>query len=314
MRILMTNHSLQYTGGTEKWTYALARELDGMGHDIDVFTFMRGVTSEHLEPFARVLTELDTTARYDLILANHNTCQALVAALPGFKVFTCHGPSHHLERPGPGADAYVAVSAEVRAAYASLVGDMAVITNGVDLGEFRPAPRPARTPRVLSMCKMRTARNMVADVCRDMGFDFEGVAYAQAPVWDIARLMRAADIVVGCGRSAIEGLACGCDVLVFDARMGNSPRADGWIMPSNVEHLRQVNFSCRAFGVQWGEKELAEELQWHGTVGVPMGWARAWAEENADITDVATSYLALMDRAGAPAHDPDLTAEYEGVV
>ena len=310
MRILMTNHSLQYIGGTEKWTHAMAAELLRRGHDVDVFTFMSGIASDHIEQLgARVVTEVPTGA-YDLILANHNTCQAATAAVLGYRIYTSHGPRHPLEIPQPGAQAYVGVSAEVRAALAIRGITAQVITNGVDLMQFCPdrdRPDPDdHDPRVLAVCKNSGASALVAGACRGLGLELAGAHYLEHPVWDMAQLMRWADVVVGCGRSAIEALACGCSVYVMDARSEGSPQADGWLTAANVEHLRQCNFSTRAYGRARDQESIARDL-----ATIPSAeWAREWAIINADIVTKARAYLDLY--AGRQ-DETDETAEYERI-
>jgi hypothetical protein len=312
MRILMTNHSLQYVGGTEKWTYAMALELVQRGHEVDVFTFMTGMTSDKLGQFARIRTEIDPSVDYDLILANHCSCQSLVQPLNAFKIFTSHGPSHPLEHPTEGADAYVGVSAEVRASLASKGYQASIITNGIDLRDFSPVGRAdADTPRVLSMCKHAGATKMVGEACKENGWEFAAIHYLEHATWDVAELMQWADIVVGCGRTAIEALACECEVFVFDARSEGSPQMDGWITAENVEHLRQCNFSTRAHGSPVNHESIAAQM---AEVEAAVPWQRPWAMENADIVDKADAYLRLHNGIALPVHDCDETAEYERIV
>lgn len=304
MKILLTNHSLQYVGGTEKWTHDMARCLAKRGHQVEVLTLMTGMTSEKIEPFARVIDE--PAGDYDLVLANHNTAFWRVKGLDAFKVYTSHGPSHHLEQPLHGADAYVGVSREtVAARSAEGFRNMQVITNGVDLTEFCPSD----FRQVLIACKAVAAGNMAIEACHKLGLPHTAIHYLSQPVWDTAALM--GHIVIGCGRTAIEGLAAGCNVLVFDARQKRQgPVTDGWVTSENVEHLRQVNFSCRAYGHECPPEKLMELLQ---NIPTEKGWQRAWAEENADIEQKADAYLALRneDTQMPPRHLADLTAEYE---
>lgn len=309
MRILLTNHALEHLGGTEVWTYAMARELGRRGHHVDVATFLRGEPAQHISelPNVQLVYEPDSDG-YGLALFNHNTCLAAWSDLPGFKVFTSHGPRQPLERPYPGADAYVAVSEEIKKQESANGYDMTVITNGVDLEAFRPGPPHNGAPRVLSMCKVEHAGAMVAKACKRLDYPFKAVHYLKAPMWDMHRIMRQFDIVVGCGRTAIEGLASGCDVLVFDARE-HVPQADGWITPVNVEILRERNFSTRTLHTYWTVGHIETNLsRYEGR----SQWGRQWALDNANIRDKADAYLELLPMSiDEPVHDPDLTAEYE---
>jgi len=327
MRILMTNHSLKDAGGTEKWTHTLACEFMRRGHEVDVFTFMKGITSEHLEKDGAKIVE-DPQDDYDVMFSNHGTCLGfLTTRLSCPKIHTSHGPSHQLEIPSKGADTYVAVSWEVRARHAALGFYQELIGNGVDLLEFRPSEMlsgghydvplsvtPQRS-RVLSMCKDVNATDMVRFACDQAGLDFDYVHYTDAIVWDIASKMRTCDIVVGCGRTAIEGLACGRQVLVFDWRDPKAgSTADGWVTEGNVEDLAQSNFSARYNNHHWGVSEVVSALK---DVPTKTGWQREWAKLNADVVSQADQYLRLVEKARKKSpirlHNPDLTAEYEEV-
>lgn len=313
MKILLTNQSLQYVGGTEKWTYTMAKCLADRGHEIDVLTLMEGMTSERMVSFARI-ADKPLRPEYDLILANHGTAFYRTRETDGFKVFTSHGPTHRLEMPIGGADVYVGVSKEVvsRRLSESFPKDMLVITNGVDLTDFRPpSPRPIRdVPHVLVACKSAEAGNLACAAAEASGCTVEPVHYLSEPVWDMAARMRGADMVVGAGRTAIEALACGANVLCYDMRSKpHGPRTDGWITAVNVNHLAQVNFSTRAYGNVCDYAALVKLFATRPESGT---WQRAWAEENADIQTKADAYLSLLPKQD-PVIEPDLTAEYEGV-
>jgi glycosyltransferase involved in cell wall biosynthesis len=288
MKILLSNHSLAGVGGTEKWTYAMALELKRQGHEVDVFCFMPGVTSGHLEN-AGIGRDLSEDG-YDLKIINGNTCLETLKDVKGFTVFTSHGPKHMLEHAAYGADAYVGVSPEVVARMSAFDKVGTVIYNGIDLKEFAPHSWDDDTPRVLSLCKSVATSWMLSDACKKLGWEYTWVNYRERMVWDIANVIKPHSIVVGCGRSAIEGLACGKRVLVFDGRT-EEPRADGWVTADNVEQLRQKNFSCRTHNFFWDVETLTTQLAQFPT---DTQWMRPWVMENADIRHKADQYLNLI--------------------
>lgn len=298
MKILLTNHSLQAVGGTEKWVYAMARELQRRQHEVEVFTFLKGVTSERLAACG-IPVRTDVGTGYDLALVNHGTCLCMVHHLPAVKLFTSHGPRHPLEVPSLGADGYVAVSPEVRAQHAALGIDCRVIYNGIDLEEFGPTEdrwEPGR-PSLLAACKMSLAQGLVGEACRRADVHFDTVHYVSAPEWDMARRMQAVDWVVGCGRTAYEALACNKAVLVFDSRGKAGPRADGWLEVGNVDLIRQKNCSTRTHAWPWDIEGLVAALlemrrRWEAP---PPHWMRAWAERQADVRQKADEYLAYYE-------------------
>jgi hypothetical protein len=289
MNILMTNHSLEHVGGTEKWTYTMAKELASRGHEIDVCTLMQGETSGHMEEFARIAKE-PLREEYDFILANHPSTSFYLyqERVGGQKIYTAHGPSHRLETPIPGGDRYVAVSDEVRAVRLAegYRFPWEVITNGVDLDDFTPGNKKPK--HVLVACKNADAGNMAIEAAIRNGCTWDAVHYTAKPTWDMASLMRDADVVIGCGRTAIEGMASGANVLVFDFRSKkHGPRTDGWVTQDNVDHLRQFNFSCRGYGAECSLDTLTSLL---GMIP-DAGWQRGWSEKNSDIRTKADEYL-----------------------
>lgn len=289
MKVLLTNHSLMYVGGTEKWTYTMAKCLHDRGHDVEVFSFLEGTTSERIKPYAKVISEIGTG--YNVVWANHNTCQYQVLNLDCPKVFTSHGPAHPFEAPLAGADHYVSVSRETRSKYASFCPK--VITNGVDLDLFRPHRKQKKHAVIAT--KDKNTGVLVANCLSEMGWTFDAFHYTTSPVWDPSEKMNEAQVVIGCGRTAIEAMASGCDVLVLDARnTSKSPRTDGWITEDNVEHLRQVNFSTRAFGHEATREHILDLLAgYEMTETGEHGWQRLWAEANADVEQKVTEYFAL---------------------
>lgn len=294
MRALLTNHCLHHVGGTEKWVWTVARELLLSGWDVDAFCFIRGDAADRLEAEGvHVSTQVPQGQAYDLVLVNHNTCLHAVreAGVQGPKVYTSHGPHNRMEQPSSGADYYVAVSPEVAAHCHDLGHAAVVITNGLDLEEFQPDGPPASPLRVLSMCKEPLACNMVATACTRLGLPFEGLHYTLKPEWDAAPVVRRNDVVVGCGRSALEGLACGKRVLVFDARANREPRGDGWVTEANVDVLAARNLACRTVNAPMSITQIADAL---ANPPADVEWERPWAEAHCNVFDKVDQYLQLV--------------------
>jgi hypothetical protein len=289
MRVLLTNNHLQHVGGTEKWVYSMARNMKERGIDVEVFTFMKGMTSQKLEE-AGIRVVSSPGSEYDLSLINHNTCLAVCKKVRGPKVFTSHGPLHPLEFPMPGADFYVGVSEEIRATWIVRGFHLSVIRNGIDLEEFYPTANRNEKKHILSMCKNPVAGAIVAAAAEAQGVTFEGVHYLARPVWDMAQMIQRADVVFACGRSAYEALACGKTVVVYDDRTGRGPSADGILTKGNVDLIAQCNCSTRYNDLQWDQHDVERAISEAGT----SPWARPWAEKNTDIVKTVDAYLSLI--------------------
>ncbi len=288
MRILLGTHYLAKTGGTESYTFALAMELKRFGHEVEHFAIIRGGVSSMLEekgvPFM-------TSDHYDLILANHTT---VVEQLwpKGFIVQTCHGNIAELEQPSPYADAYVAVSEEVREHLRSKgYRAAAVIANGIDCNRFcQKKPVSPTLQTVLSLCQSDVANDFIRRCCQQEGIRFLQSNKFTDNVWSIEELINESDLVVGLGRSAYDAMACGRCVLVYDYReyMGEF-LGDGMLTPESIEHSMLCNCSGRASRRKFDEQTFIAEL--HKYSPELGAWGRQFALEHLNIEKAVAAYL-----------------------
>jgi hypothetical protein len=70
MNILVANNHLSQTGGTENYTYAIIVELVKLGHQVEYFTFEKGMVSDMIENLG---VKFRSKKIYDLIIANDKT-------------------------------------------------------------------------------------------------------------------------------------------------------------------------------------------------------------------------------------------------
>ena len=288
MRILLGTHYLAKTGGTESYTFALAMELKRLGHEVEHFAIIRGGVSLMLEekgvPFM-------TSDHYDLILANHTT---VVEQLwpKGFIVQTCHGNIAELEQPSPYADAYVAVSEEVREHLRSKgYRAAAVIANGIDCNRFcQKKPVSPTLQTVLSLCQSDVANDFIRRCCQQEGIRFLQSNKFTDNVWSIEELINESDLVVGLGRSAYDAMACGRCVLVYDYReyMGEF-LGDGMLTPESIQKSMLCNCSGRSNRLKYNEETFIKELQKYSP---ELGaWGREFALEHLNIEKAVEAYL-----------------------
>lgn len=289
MRILIGNNQLKKTGGTENFSYALAVELKRQGYEVEYFTLERGKVSELFEkagiPFM-------SKERYDLVLANHNTVVEKLWQY-GFIVQTCHGTVPELEQPSPFADAFVAVSEEVKNHLKKLGYDSTVILNGIDCNRFRPKKSVAQElTTVLSLCQSDEANKFISKCCQDAGVGFLKADKYKDNVWKIEDVINQSDLVVGLGRSAYDAMACGRCVIAFDCRhyIGNS-LGDGMLTPDNIEESMKCNCSGRAHGLEFDEDAFVGEMKKYSPE--LAAWSREYALEHLNVENAAGQYLSM---------------------
>ena len=292
MRILLGTHYLAKTGGTESYTFALAMELKRLGHEVEHFAIVRGKVSEMLEEQGVPFMSSD---RYDLILANHTT---VVEALwpKGFIVQTCHGNIAALEQPSPFADAYVAVSEEVREHLLSKgFQAAAVIANGIDCKRFcQKKPISSNLSTVLSLCQSDVANDFIRRCCERINVTFLQSNKFTDNVWQVEELINRSDLVVGLGRSAYDAMACGRCVLVYDYReyMGEF-LGDGMLTPESIRKSMLCNCSGRSNRLKYNEETFIEELRKYSP---ELGaWGREYALEHFNIEKAVTAYLDIYN-------------------
>ena len=290
----MTNIDLSQIGGTQTWTEAMAKEMERLGHDVTIW-------SPRVGEFARErLADFDVTdalpiQSFDLCLVNHNICLDAIQPISGRKILTCHGPTHSLERPIPGADAYVAVSEEIAEAHPEY--DFTVIRNGIDLERFLPAEPTLRLePRALIFTKNAEVQTMAAEACGLAGFTWGLANYQTNPIYNVEDLLPGFDIIITSGRGCYEALACDKSTIVLARRPENgrwAVHSDGWATEDNIHDLIRHNCSGRMKKEQWGSAELAEHLaMWKG----PEVWGRDFILEHHNIRKSAEHYLSMIPK------------------
>lgn len=294
MKILLGTHYLAKTGGTESYTYALAMELKRLGHDVEHFAIIRGDVSSMLEEKGVPFMKSD---HFDLILANHTT---VVEKLwpKGFVIQTCHGHIAELEQPSPYADAYVAVSEEVKEHLQSKgFQAAAVIANGIDCKRFFPKKPVSQTLQtVLSLCQSDVANDFIRKCCEQENIKFLQSNKFTDNVWSIEDLINESDLVVGLGRSAYDAMACGRCVLVYDYRdyMGEF-LGDGMLTPKSIAKSLLCNCSGRANRLKYDEQGFIAEMQKYSP---ELGaWSREYALENLNIEVAVGKYLDIYRNA-----------------
>jgi len=284
--ILVANHHLDKVGGTESYTYAMVEELVKREYQVEYFTFFRGEVSRRLEQDLSI--RFMSRKKYDLILANHNTCVNYLFD-KGFIMQTCHGVFPELEQPSPNADAYVSISEEVKKHLQQLGYTSRVILNGINLERYRPVqPLHSRLSCVLSLCHSAMANTALEKACEGMGAKLIIVDKYNNPVWEVEQKINEADLVVGVGRSAYEAMACGRPVIIFDHRDYYPSCGDGYVRDMIGDSIRN-NCSGRYSNRSYTAPELERELRKYDPAD--GAFFRKFAEDRLDIRNSITEYL-----------------------
>lgn len=289
MKILLTNYSLNWLGGTQTWVRAVAKELTSLGHEVHLFA---GDGKYDLLP---EYPHFDG-GHYDLALINHNVCLgALVGTDIDCKIFTSHGIIPHLEQPQTGADKYVSVSEEVQQNLLDKGFASSVIRNPIDTETYiSKHPTNEKLTNVLFMSNYQgDARDVIEQACKGLNLRIFGKSdKGGEPTQNVIDEMNWADLVIGLGRTAYEAMSCERNVIIYDYN-----GADGFVTPQAMPEYRKNNCSGRAYGKKYTVPDLRAILSLYDqNLGKKL---REYIIENNNVKKVVQQYLDLANNESA---------------
>lgn len=257
--ILVANNHLKRVGGSETFTYTLVEALIKKGFEVEYFTFFKGEVSQRIERDLDV--KFMSKNKYDLILANHNTCVNYLSKR-GVIIQTCHGIFPKEEQPTKYADGHVGISKEVKDHLKTLGFNSEIIVNGIKCERYNiKKPINTELKSVLSLSQSEPANDKIMAACQALGLQFSKFNKNENPVWHVEDMINKVDLVLGLGRSAYEAMACGRAVVVFDERAYFQSYSDGYMTPDLVKKCVENNCSGRYSKLEFTTKDLIEAFK-----------------------------------------------------
>jgi hypothetical protein len=251
LNVLITNHYLKTHSGTELYVRDVALELKRLGHTPAVFSPLPGRVAEEVRE-AGIQVESDL-ARLDFspdVIHGHNTYEALAAIHRYPKtpaIYICHANFHKTDVPPRHSHIlrYYGISGTcIDRILASGVPSekIELHTNFVDLKRFAPRPPlPERPKRALVFSNYASEDGYlpaVREACRQAGIELSVVGKMVGNLVENPQdIIGDYDIVFAIGKSAIEGLAVGCAVVLCGTH-GVGPM----VTESTFAELRAKNF------------------------------------------------------------------------
>lgn len=251
MKILCTNNALDARAGSESYLQTVAPALRQLGHEVELYSPRCGMVAATIrEQGFRVHDDAATLGPdFDVIHGQHTTVIAQVRSLlPETPlVFVTHSWFLTIEDPVAelGAACFIAFNdvtlARLRAHAA--VGDRPVhrLRQPVDtsFADRARTPLPARAR--LAVASSRNLNRVLPELraaCERHGIVLQVVGPEGAESPDARREIRAADLVIAIGRTALEGMAAGRAVLVMDeAALG------GWVTQESYDRFEADGFT-----------------------------------------------------------------------
>jgi len=247
LKILLMTPWMEYFLGAETHIYSIAKELLRMGHEVDMYTYLKGAIWKIIENSGINLLEDDPKDKYDIVIANGNPC---VAKMPksAYKIMICNGIIPPQEYPIHGIDRYIAVSEEVSKELETKGYKNIIIRNGIDCDRYLSVNPPnKKLKNVLIISNKQNPQSaifqIIAEVCRDMGIKLSALGLKiGTSQWEVVDFINQNDLVISLGRGILEGMACERNVIVCDYQ-----GIDGFIDNKSYLEIRKNNFSGRRY-------------------------------------------------------------------
>jgi hypothetical protein len=312
MRILIALRQPSLGGGVRGHTETVARELQHTGHDVLIFSHDDLPWRDAMER-----TGLRTTGslaalegHFDVAIA-HDQPSAfdLLAARGDIPLtFVWHGNIYDVDM-APQLDDAVRIifqpygplptRADATAAKARIVP----VRQPIDVERFCPlGPIGERPRRAVAISNYMTdiRRTVLTEACAQLGIEIEffGFHEQRGPTRDPQLTMNGADIVFGKARVAMEAMACGRAVFVFDV-FGT----DGFVDEHNIEALLSRGMGGSSTPMTTSVDQIVEEL---GRYDQRMGMVnRDLARHHFPVSQhAATLVNAIEEMLGAEQNVP----------
>lgn len=313
LNILLTALYFDGPTGTSVYVSEIARRMVQRGHAVSVYSPTAGRAGELLER-AGIKVHRRTSSLVDapnIVHASGNVmASAAQSAFPEAPlIFHSHGvipPFERLPTSGAALGGIVAVSEEVleaRLSEGAPSDRLFLLRNPVDVRRFQASPLPDRPRRALIISNRMDAARLRAllDACHALDIEVDAIGTCVSrPVMDPRPYIERAHIVFTLGMGAIQAMAAGRAVFVYDY-LGS----DGWINPETVFDIRRCNFSGRRWANDFGVGELSARIR-DGYSPALGTFGRNYVQEEHDlgrhVSELLRIYSSAQEapRAGTP--------------
>lgn len=252
LRIAFTNIALEGFAGSELWTLEMASFMHRSGIPTLVYSPNLGAVAQKFAAAGLAITDhpVDLQLFAPTVLHMHHhweTAGARIAAGPDCRcVNMIHGLLPHPEWPGPGMDAYLAVSLHAKAKTV-LLGppdwdSIIMLPNFFDSERFGNK-REKRDRKALIHSSRVTDANLrlMQSVLEPHRLALDHIGYGGAVETSPEDVLPRYRVVFAAGRSAIEALASGCHVILWDQGIVGPA-----VTVNNFWYVLAANFSVAA--------------------------------------------------------------------
>jgi hypothetical protein len=264
MRFVLGNRLLVHAGGTEVHLLTLAEQLQGLGHEVCLYSPELGVFSDRVRRRGvEVVGELgELPADCDVVFSQDTlVVYDLAERYPAaFHVFRVCGDVFDFQIP-PQLSGVVDMIVALSDRYERLARACAVeapvvrLRIPIDSDRLSPAVPIRRRPRRAVLLGNYLDRDdLVSEAWGRHGVEVVRIG-AHVQRYDLSGALADADIVVAKSRAALDAMACGRAVYLLDVFGG-----DGWVTPSSYPAFEADHFAGQATSRVIGVAELESDL------------------------------------------------------
>ena len=234
--------------GVNTWALTLVNELLKLNYEVDVICENNNLNFMYINGYNEFIKKIPTTVyhdktyldnKYDCAIVSYND-HLNILDIP--TIFVSHSTVQDISIMKGKVDYHVAVSEMIKKYYKA----DEVIHNGIDLDYFNMINEPKAFPKNAVLVSRYNPSYTLHYACKMMGLNLIHLSYEESIVGHLQN----ADIVIGAGRSAYEGMACGKPTLIYNAFRDDSSGkllVDGWVKDNNFEKFLYRN--CSGFGI-----------------------------------------------------------------
>jgi hypothetical protein len=264
VRFVLANRLMVHVGGTEAHLLTVGEHLQRLGHEVVIYAPELGPYADHVrrcgidvvDQLRKLPTDCDVVFAQDTIVA-YDVAERYPAALSVYRV--C-GDVHDFQIP-PQLERMVDFIVVLSDRYARVVEACAIkapilrMRVPVDVDRLTPLGGIRKRPRRAVMLGNYPDRfELVKTTWEQQGIEVVQVGGVDES-YDVANAVAGADIVVAKARAALEAMACGRAVYIYDTFGG-----DGWVTPTLYHALEADNFAGQATDRVIGSTELGLDL------------------------------------------------------
>jgi hypothetical protein len=270
LRVAFSNVAMDSYAGSELWTADMAKYLKSVGIDVIVYTPIIGAVANMLkEVDIEVTSSPDRVEMFGPTILHVNHFDAALPLIERMEgkipiINVVHGLLPRPELPGyKGVDKYCCVSIAGKAKIHVLTGTewehIETLPNFFDerrfvkLSTFAGANKAA----LLSSRTSPEQRDKLQAAISALGFQLEHIGYGSRPTPNPEEWLAGYDLIFAVGRSAIEALASGAHVILWDSGIiGPAVTSD------NFWKCVTSNFSLPANVLEWTFIDRPEAMNW----------------------------------------------------